>query len=83
MQGKSCLTGLMSFDDKVTCRVDKGKVVDVEFFYFSKAFDTVSHSKLLDKISSMQRDMYGCGLVGMVVLGAWLDSIILEVFSKL
>lgn len=55
MRGKSCLTNLISFYDKVAHLVDQGKPVDVVgFFYFGKAFDTVSHSILLDEMSSIQ-----------------------------
>jgi len=49
LKGRSCLTNLISFYDQVTCLVDEGKAADVKVF--SKAFDTVSHSILLQKTS--------------------------------
>jgi len=51
MKDMSCLTNRISFYDQVTRLVDEGKVVDVVYMDFSKAFHTVPHSMLLEKLA--------------------------------
>ena len=62
-KGRSCLTNLISFYDLVTHLVDEGKTVDVVYLDFSKAFDTVSHSILLQKLADRGLDRYTLGWV--------------------
>jgi len=49
--GKSCLSNILMFLDKVTNWIDQGNAVDVIFLDFAKAFDKVPHKRLLSKLA--------------------------------
>jgi len=69
MKGRSCLSNLISFYDQVTCLVDEGKAVDVACLDFSKAFRTVFHSILVEKIAAHGLDR--CTLHWIKKLAGW------------
>jgi len=58
MKSWSYLTNLISFYDQVTHLVDEGKAVGIIYLDFSKAFKTVSHAILLEKLAVHGLDRY-------------------------
>ena len=52
MKNRSCLTNLLEFFENVLGNLDSGLPVDVIYFDFSKAFDKVSHTKLIGKLKN-------------------------------
>lgn len=55
---KSYFTSLISFCDKITCLLNEEKAVGVAWLDFSKAFDNVSLSILLEELAA--RGLHGC-----------------------
>jgi len=74
MKGRSRLTNLISFYDRVTRLVNEGKAVDVVYADFSKAFDTAPHSILMEKLTAHGLD--GCTLCW---IKSWLNGCVLRV----
>ncbi|PKU42195.1 rna-directed dna polymerase from mobile element jockey-like [Limosa lapponica baueri] len=52
MKGRSCQTSLISFYDKMARLLDEGKAVDIIYLDFQKAFDTVPHRILMEKLAA-------------------------------
>ena len=50
--GRSCTSNLLEAFDTILDMIDDGLPVDVLFFDFKKAFDTVPHYRLLVKLES-------------------------------
>ena len=50
ISGKSCVTQLLEYKEDLTKAVDSGCDVDVIYFDFCKAFDKVTHKRLLMKL---------------------------------
>ena len=50
VKGRSCVSNILEFLDKVTVAVDGGEAADVIFLDFAKAFDKVPPERLLKKL---------------------------------
>ena len=68
-KGRSCLTNLLLFLDKVLHGVNDGFSVDVVFLDLAKACDKVPHKRLLEKLNKH-------GIRGKIlsVIGNWLSN---------
>ncbi|GAB0179383.1 mitochondrial enolase superfamily member 1 [Grus japonensis] len=54
---KSWLTNLINSYDEVTGQVDEGRAVDILYLDYRKAFDTVSHKILIEKLLMYELDV--------------------------
>ena len=52
LPGRSCQSNLLEFLERVTDDTDRGNITDVAYLDFAKAFDKVSHARLLVKSTS-------------------------------
>ena len=52
--GRSCLTNLLMYLESITSSVDANTPVDAIYLDFSKAFNTVPHKGLIEKLKSMK-----------------------------
>ena len=50
MPEKSCITQLVEVLERISRELDRGKQIDVLYLDMSKAFDKVSHAKLLHRL---------------------------------
>ncbi|KAL5267521.1 hypothetical protein ACHWQZ_G004526 [Mnemiopsis leidyi] len=56
VKGKSCLSNLLETMDSVMELIEEGIPVDILFFDFKKAFDTVPHNRLIFKLQCLGID---------------------------
>ena len=66
-KGKSCLTNLLVFLDRITRCIDEGGSMDVGFLNLAKAFDKIPHKRLIEKLRK-----HGIGGKLKCVIESWL-----------
>ena len=67
--GRSCVSQLLQVMDDISLMLDNEEPVDVVYFDFRKAFDTVPHTRLMTKLKSF-------GITG--TLYTWIDDFLRE-----
>lgn len=53
---KSCLTNLLAFYGEVASSLDEGRIADIVYIDFSKAFNSLSHNIFIDKMMKHTAD---------------------------
>ena len=69
IQGRSCVTQLLPVLDSWTLALDEGGNIDTIYIDFAKAFDTVSHQRLLTKLR-------GYGIEGRIL--TWIEAFLTD-----
>ena len=69
LRGRSCLTNLLDFLEDTTKELDQGSPVDIVYLDFSKAFDKVSHIRLVKKLAA-----HGIGGCMLEWIQSWLKN---------
>ncbi|PKU47003.1 rna-directed dna polymerase from mobile element jockey-like [Limosa lapponica baueri] len=81
-KGKPCLTNLITSYNEVACSVDVGRVVDIVYLNFSKAFDMVPHSFLLEELMHYGLDKWSVRCVGIWLIGPTQNVVVNSPFSN-
>lgn len=58
LRKKTCDTNQISCSHRITCLVDKGTIVNIIYFNFSKTFHKVPHAIVISKVDKSILDRY-------------------------